>query len=99
MDYESFITMIGSSGDLGNAIDQYGSVIFLALIRAMVLLVGIGLEPGTIKNALVTASKYSPLPVIFLITAILFFAVAKARMDYLPLTMALALHSSTATNF
>ncbi len=73
MDYESFITMIGSSGDLGNAIDQYGSVIFLALIRAMVLLVGIGLEPGTIKNALVTASKFSPLPVIFLITAILFF--------------------------
>ena len=33
MDYESFITMISSSGDLGNAIDQYGSEIFLALIR------------------------------------------------------------------
>ncbi|WP_164088946.1 sulfatase-like hydrolase/transferase [Sphingorhabdus sp. YGSMI21] len=45
MSYESFVTMVESAGDLGNALAQQGGGIVLAAGKALLLLLGIGLRP------------------------------------------------------
>ena len=72
MDYEAFINMVHSAGDFGEATAQHGGIMAIALGKAIILLVGVGLKPSLTQSWSAQISKFMCLPVILLLTAILF---------------------------
>ena len=73
MAYDAFITMLDSIGDLGDAASQQGVPMILALAKAAVILFGIGLKPQETREFFSRAAKIASVPIILLITAMLFF--------------------------
>ena len=73
MDYDAFVTMIQSSGDVGNALTQHGTAIVLAIGKSLALLLGIGLKPAATANIMLKLARLFALPIILTLTLILFY--------------------------
>lgn len=73
MTYESFYTMMQSSGDLGAAIAQQGGLILIALVKSLLLLLAIGLKPVASENRLWNNAAWLALPILLVITSLLYF--------------------------
>lgn len=73
MDYEAFITMIQSAENIGEAAAQHGNLIALALGKAIILFLGVGLKPAVTQKKFVALLKLLSVPVVLLLALILFF--------------------------
>ncbi len=73
MEYDGFITMMQSAGDLGNALAQQGPAMLMALGKGLLLLFGIGLKPVVSSNLFVGLTRLASLPILALLTILLFF--------------------------
>lgn len=73
MAYDSFVTMMQSAGDLGNAFEQQWPVMLLAATKAGLLLVGIGLRPVKQRHWMTRLLSLASLPGILALTVLLFF--------------------------
>lgn len=73
MDYDGFVTMTQSTGDLGNAIAQQGSVLIWAAAKAFILFFAIGLKPSGTGSIARRAAAWAALPILLLLTIALFF--------------------------
>lgn len=73
MSYESFVTMVQSTGDIGSAVAQQGWGILLAAGKALLLLLGIGLVPRGGNGLVVRLAKAAALPILLGLSVLLFF--------------------------
>lgn len=73
MDYDGFVTMTQSTGDLGNAIAQQGPVLIWAAAKAIILFFAIGLKPVGAASVATRAASWTALPILLLLTTVLFF--------------------------
>ena len=73
MDYEAFITMIQSAENFGEAAAQHGNIMALALGKAIILLLGVGLKPVATQSIFALLSKLLSVPIILAISLMLFF--------------------------
>jgi len=73
MDYESFVTMVQSAGDIGSALAQQGGALVLAAGKAAVLLLGVGLKPPSGGGLMVRSVKLLALPILIGLSVLLFF--------------------------
>ncbi|WP_339827118.1 sulfatase-like hydrolase/transferase [uncultured Parasphingorhabdus sp.] len=72
MNYESFVTMVQSAGDLGSAMAQQGMALLLAAGKAMLVL-AIGLKPPAGGGLWVRGAKILALPILLGLSVLLFF--------------------------
>ncbi len=73
MTYDAFLTMLQSSGDLGNAAVQYGSSMAVSGLAAICLILGIGLQPKGSTGWPGKLLTVLSIPAILAVTALLFF--------------------------
>ncbi|WP_321325085.1 sulfatase-like hydrolase/transferase [uncultured Parasphingorhabdus sp.] len=73
MDYESFVTMVESAGDIGSAVAQQGGVLALATGRAALLLFAVGLQPAAGGGLWASGARWAALPVMLGLSVLLFF--------------------------
>lgn len=73
MDYDAFVTMLISAGELGDALKQQGLAIIFALIKAAILFVGIALPRRNAEKLAIRIARVAALPIILAITILLFF--------------------------
>ena len=74
MDYESFVTMVQSAGDIGSALAQQGGALLLAAGKAMVLLLAVGLKPPAAGGGRwARGARGAALPVLLGLSLLLFF--------------------------
>jgi hypothetical protein len=73
MSYESFVTMVQSAGDLGSAVAQQGVALLLAAGKALLLLIGLGLQPRGGSGLALRLAKAAALPVLLGLSVLLFF--------------------------
>lgn len=70
--YSAFVAMVYSGGFIGEALEQYHSVIVVALAKGVLLLLGLGLRPAPARRGLWVLPWAAPLLGLALLTAILF---------------------------
>lgn len=73
MEYDSFVTMMQSAGELDNALAQQGRAMILALAKGLLLFFGIGLKPTPSSHWVANLAKLFSLPILALLTILLFF--------------------------
>tara|TARA_R110000824_G_scaffold3839_4_gene18333 strand:- start:1684 stop:3405 length:1722 start_codon:yes stop_codon:yes gene_type:complete len=73
MSYESFVTMVQSAGDLGSAIAQQGVALLLAVGKALLLLLGVGLKPHPSRGLGARLARAAALPILLGLSVLLFF--------------------------
>ncbi|SIN61570.1 Phosphoethanolamine transferase for glucans (OPG), alkaline phosphatase superfamily [Parasphingorhabdus marina DSM 22363] len=72
MTYDAFVTMVQSAGDLTSAFQQQAGVMALAAVKAGLLLVGTGLQPGTSIVWWKRIAAWLALPILLMLTILLF---------------------------
>lgn len=72
MDYGNFITMAQSGGDLGEAIAQYGFYMGIALAKAAIIAIAIGIKPKNSNHMPLKLARYTAIPVILMLTILLY---------------------------
>ncbi|MDD0973759.1 sulfatase-like hydrolase/transferase [Pseudomonas fontis] len=70
--YSGFVSMVYSGGFIGDALDQYRSVIITSLAKALLLLLGLGIRPGERPYMPRVLPWAAPLLGLALLTGILF---------------------------
>ncbi|MEP2990781.1 MAG: sulfatase-like hydrolase/transferase [Parasphingorhabdus sp.] len=73
MEYDGFVTMMQSAGDLGNAFAQQSQAMLMALGKGLLLFFGIGPKSVVSSNLLVRMTRLVSLPILALLTVLLFF--------------------------
>ena len=73
MEYESFLTMMHSAGDIGSAMAQQGMAIALSAGKALLLLFAVGLNPQPTSHIAARAARWSAIPIVLVLTVLLFF--------------------------
>lgn len=73
MEYDGFVTMMQSAGELDNALAQQGQVMLIALVKGLLLFVGIGLKPAPPFHWIASLAKLFAPPILALLTVLLFF--------------------------
>ena len=73
MEYESFLTMMQSAGDIGSAMAQQGMAIALSAGKALLLLLAVGLNPQPTSHIAARAARWSAIPIVLVLTVLLFF--------------------------
>ncbi len=73
MDYESFVTMVQSAGDIGSAVAQQGWAMALAAGKALLLLLAVGLKPPTGGGLSARGASWVALPILLGLSVLLFF--------------------------
>ena len=73
MDYDGFVTMVHSAGDLGSAFAQQAIPMLMAVSKGLFLLFGIGLKPPPTDHFLARAAKWLSVPILAVLTILLFF--------------------------
>jgi hypothetical protein len=73
MDYESFVTMVQSAGDIGSAAAQQGGALLLAGGKALLLLLAVGLKPSEGGGLWARGARWAALPILLGLSVLLFF--------------------------
>lgn len=73
MRYESFVTMVQSTGDIGSAMAQQGAAMVMAAGKALLLLFAIGLQPRASDMLMARFARWAALPVLLGLSVLLYF--------------------------